>query len=217
MWIYRLKYTKQGAIRFISHLDTMRALKRALRRADTPIAYSEGFNPRPKISMGPALPLGYESLCELADITLTRMFAPKKLCQKLAPAMPAGLGLLETERVTTRLPKLSNALSVCYVVELPEAQMFREADALLRRFNEKDAAPLERVRQNKKRVIDVKQFVRGAAIVRGERSRALNLEISLGERGTCSPSEAARAIFDITEEDARLLRITRTEIRFDGG
>ena len=131
--------------------------------------------------------------------------------------MPTGLGLLETERVTTRLPKLSNALSVCYVVKLGEAQMFREAEALLRRFNEKDAAPLERVRQNKKRVIDVKQFVRGAAIVSGERSRTLSLEISMGEWGTCSPSEAARAILDITEEDARLLRITRTEIRFDGG
>jgi radical SAM-linked protein len=195
----------------------MRALKRALRRADAPIAYSEGFNPRPKISMGPALPLGYESLCELADITLTRMFAPKKLRQKLVPAMPAGLGLLETERVTPRLPKLSNALSVCYVVKLAEAQMFREVDALLRRFNEKDAAPLERVRQNKKRVVDVKQFVLDAAIVSGERSRTLNLEISMGERGTCSPSEAARAIFDITEEDARLLRITRTKIKFDGG
>ncbi len=217
MWIYRIKYSKRGGIRFISHLDTMRALIRALKRAGVPFAYSEGFNPRPKISMGPALPLGYESVCELADITLTASIAPESLRERLARTMPEGLALLEIESLSSSSPRLSRASSICYVLELPEGGgSFEGAESLVREFNQKDAAPVERIRKDKAGTVDVKQFTKDVQVVAEEDSCRLRVEILLGERGSCSPTEVARAIFDLPEESAKCLRITRTDIRLNG-
>lgn len=67
----RLKLEKRGELRFISHLDWLRMLQRAIVRADIPMAYSQGFNPTPKISFGPALPLFVEGLEEYIDLELT--------------------------------------------------------------------------------------------------------------------------------------------------
>ena len=57
----RVRYTKLGKVRFISHRDTARAWERAIRRAELPVAYTEGFSPRPKVHFGLALSNGHES------------------------------------------------------------------------------------------------------------------------------------------------------------
>ena len=67
----RLTFRKEGPARYISHLDLARTLERALNRAKVPVAYSQGFNTRPKMSMASALPRGYTSSHELADVWLT--------------------------------------------------------------------------------------------------------------------------------------------------
>lgn len=67
---WRLQVQKQGLLKYSSHLDWMRMLQRALRRADLPMAYSQGFNPKPKLSFGPALPLFVSSEGEYVDLEL---------------------------------------------------------------------------------------------------------------------------------------------------
>jgi radical SAM-linked protein len=67
----RITFTKEGATRYISHLDLARAVERALNRAGLPVAYSQGFNRRPRLSLAAALPLGYTSEAEMADVWLT--------------------------------------------------------------------------------------------------------------------------------------------------
>ena len=64
----RLRATKLGKIRFTSHRDMARVWERALRRAELPVASSQGFTPRPRISFGLALPTGAESIAEYVDI-----------------------------------------------------------------------------------------------------------------------------------------------------
>ena len=66
----RIRFSKIGKIRFTSHRDTARIWERGLRRAGLPVAYSEGFTPRPRISFGLALPTGYESEAEYLDVEL---------------------------------------------------------------------------------------------------------------------------------------------------
>ncbi|MDQ1479625.1 MAG: hypothetical protein QOI44_486, partial [Actinomycetota bacterium] len=60
----RLRYTKQGKVRWISHRDVARALERAFRITKLPLAFTEGFSPRPKVSFGLALSTGHESEAE---------------------------------------------------------------------------------------------------------------------------------------------------------
>ncbi|MDZ7732520.1 MAG: TIGR03936 family radical SAM-associated protein [Acidimicrobiia bacterium] len=69
----RLRYTKLGRVRFIGHRDVARVWERAWRKARLPIAYSEGFSPRPKMHFGLALSTGYESWAEYVDIDLPPM------------------------------------------------------------------------------------------------------------------------------------------------
>ena len=69
----RVFYEKTGRAKYISHLDINRCMQRALRRAEIPVWYTEGFNPHPYTTFALPLSLGYESLCETMDLRITRM------------------------------------------------------------------------------------------------------------------------------------------------
>ena len=66
----RIRYQKLGKVRFTSHRDAARIWERAIRRTGFPVAYSEGFSPRPRLSFGLALSTGHESLADYLDITV---------------------------------------------------------------------------------------------------------------------------------------------------
>ncbi len=91
----RLRYAKRGRLRFTSHRDVARAFERALRRAKVPMAYSQGFNPHPKISWIGASPTGVASEAEYVEIQLVEVLEPAELVGMLDTAMPPGLDLLE--------------------------------------------------------------------------------------------------------------------------
>jgi radical SAM-linked protein len=91
----RLRYAKRGPLRFTSHRDVARAFERALRRAKVPMAYSQGFNPHPKVSWIGASPTGVASEAEYVEIQLVEVLEPAELVRMLDAAMPPGLDLLE--------------------------------------------------------------------------------------------------------------------------
>lgn len=88
---FRAKFEKKGDLRYISHLDLMRTMSRAIRRALLPIAYSQGFNPQPKISIALPLPLGYTSDGEYMDLELTEDLPPSEIVSRLNAQLPNGL------------------------------------------------------------------------------------------------------------------------------
>lgn len=99
----RIKYKKE--LPYIGHLDVVRLWERAIRRTDLPAAYSEGFNPRQKLSFGPPLPLGFSSECEYLDIYLERWTNPLVVKERLNDILPPGIEI--TEAVNVFLAKAS--------------------------------------------------------------------------------------------------------------
>ncbi|WP_285503652.1 TIGR03936 family radical SAM-associated protein [Actinokineospora sp. NBRC 105648] len=91
----RLRYAKRGRLRFTSHRDVARAFERALRRAGVPMAYSQGFNPHPKISWIGAAPTGVASEAEYVEIQLVEVVDPDRLAEVLDAALAPGLDVLE--------------------------------------------------------------------------------------------------------------------------
>ncbi|HTY45819.1 MAG TPA: TIGR03936 family radical SAM-associated protein [Patescibacteria group bacterium] len=91
--MYKVNFTfaKNGMMRFISHLDLMRAFTRALRRAGFPLKMTQGFNPHPKFSIKRALKLGIESDHEEATVTLTEPVDPKEFTRRLQEQLPEGI------------------------------------------------------------------------------------------------------------------------------
>jgi radical SAM-linked protein len=89
----RVRFSKLGKIRFLSHRDLARVWERGLRRAGVRVAYSEGFSPRPRLSFGLALSTGYESLGEYLDVDLhpDAGIAPEVLPEVVTPSLPEGM------------------------------------------------------------------------------------------------------------------------------
>ena len=94
----RVRYSVSGKVRFLSHRDVARVTERAIRRAGVPVAYTQGYSPRPKMQYGLALSTGYESTGEYIDIYLDPeregMVDPVEIAVALDACMPRGLDVL---------------------------------------------------------------------------------------------------------------------------
>ncbi|MDQ7823250.1 MAG: TIGR03960 family B12-binding radical SAM protein [Candidatus Eremiobacteraeota bacterium] len=91
----RIGHTKEAPVRLISHLDLLRTFQRAVRRANLPVAYTEGFHPRMRLSPGPALSLGYTSKAEWIDIDLREALDPAEGKRRLQESLPRGISIFE--------------------------------------------------------------------------------------------------------------------------
>ena len=89
----RLRYSKTGKAKYISHLDFMATMRRALKRAGLKLKYSEGFNPHPYMSVALPLSVGCESACELMDIGVTDNALPDDLVDRINTVLPEGLAI----------------------------------------------------------------------------------------------------------------------------
>ena len=107
---YRLVFAKKVQVKFISHLDLALAWERALRRAQIPLAYSQGFNPRPKIQFASGLPLGTIGSAEIMDIVVKVSINPEDALAQIGNALPVGIGLNSIEEVPLKSPTLQALL-----------------------------------------------------------------------------------------------------------
>ncbi|AGL02639.1 TIGR03936 family radical SAM-associated protein [Desulfoscipio gibsoniae] len=118
---YRIQYSKRGPACYISHLDLVRTLERAFRRAGLPIAFSEGFNPHPRFSFAAPLPVGVEGLAEVLEVDMKESVDHRELAERLNGALPPGLVVLEVTDVPDNAPAPMAALTGAgYIVHLDD-------------------------------------------------------------------------------------------------
>ena len=91
MRLVRIWFSKQGRIKYVSHLDIMRCMTRAVRRADIPLWYTEGFNPHPYLNFLQPMPLGVEGLNEPLDIRIEGEILDKEIMDMLNAVLPVGI------------------------------------------------------------------------------------------------------------------------------
>jgi len=108
--VLRLNFTKTGLASFLSHLDLMRTMERALRRAAVPVAYSEGFNPRMRLAFGPALPVGTASIDEYCDVELQRPVVIEDVLDALNRQLPSGVEVKAARLLDGRRRSLDAAI-----------------------------------------------------------------------------------------------------------
>jgi radical SAM-linked protein len=107
---YRIRWTKVDRVRFVSARDLSSIWERALRRADLPIAYSEGFTPHAKVSFPDALPVGYSSTGEYAELTFAAPIVPERDLGALSATLPDGMDITTYLHVPDGAPKLARML-----------------------------------------------------------------------------------------------------------
>lgn len=96
---YRLKFSKIGRIKYTGHLDLLKIFQRAVKRANLPISYSQGFNPHQIMSFAIPLPLGMESEAEYIDIQLDENLEPETIKNMLNENMPIGMEILNVVKL----------------------------------------------------------------------------------------------------------------------
>ncbi|HET7531077.1 MAG TPA: TIGR03936 family radical SAM-associated protein [Mycobacteriales bacterium] len=173
----RIRYAKRGRMRFTSHRDVARALERALRRAELPMAYSAGFSPHPKVSYAGASPTGVASEAEYLEIALTDKRDPDVVRRALDDALPAGLDIVRVVEAPPG-PSLGERIDASrWQVELREVEP-GQAQAAVSRFLALASAPVERLTKDGTRTVDaraavVEVSVDGAALAGDVRSCAI--------------------------------------------
>lgn len=159
----RVRATKVGKVRFTSHRDAARMWERALRRAGLPVAFTEGFTPRAKISFGLALPTGAESIAEYVDIELQRDVAADDvdlttLPTRLSDALPNGFDVLAAVERETGVDSLQEAVTSC-TWQLWSTQLTAEDHREACRLLESAELVLERERKGKRSADDVRPMI----------------------------------------------------------
>lgn len=199
----RITFTKQGALRYISHLDLHRLWERAMRRADLPLAYSQGFHPQPKISLAAALPLGFSSRCEVLDVRLNGEIPIWEISSRLKDNLPPDVQIVNIESVDERAPALqTQVLSAAYNVELtepiPPSELTRRVEALM------NSESLPRERRGKS--YDLRPLIEMLSVITEANGKVwLKMMLAAREGATGRPEEVLSAL-QIEPEAARVER-----------
>ena len=115
----RIRFRRGEEVKFISHLDITRLWERALRRARIPLAHSEGFNPRPRISLAAPLSVGVTGEAELMDIFIDRKVSPHWLTASVIQQLPSGIEILDVYQIAPNMPSLQSQIRYAqYEVEI---------------------------------------------------------------------------------------------------
>jgi radical SAM-linked protein len=187
---YRLTFAKKEAMRFTGNLDLHRTLARSMRRANLPLVYSEGFNPRPKITLASALPLGYTSEYELADFWLKEDMAVKDVRNALEKSSPPGLELVDLEEVDLKEEKLQNAITgATFLVSLlePVSKLDQKVAAMMA----EEEIIKEKVRKGKKRVYNLRDLIEVVETLPEDENghQQLRMRLRAGEGRTGRPDD----------------------------
>jgi radical SAM-linked protein len=164
----RIRWTKEGRTRFVSARDLTSVWERALRRADLPIAYSEGFTPHAKVSFPDALPVGYGSTGEYAELTFAVPIVPDRDLGRLSATLPEGMDITTYLEVPDGAPKLARMLRATLWEQVWPPADAAELTGLLRRRSDQllaaDRSEVVRHRPDGDRTIDVRPAVLAIAV-----------------------------------------------------
>ena len=199
----RITFAKGEEIKYISHLDLMRLWERTLRRARAPLAYSSGFNPRPKIAFAAPLPVGFTSQGEVMDVVVERRVSPYNFAKSLAPHLPPGLELLSVEEVYSQLPSLqSQVRSAEYRVTVAWDGSREEMEGKLRGLLSAE----QLLRQRRGKGYDLRPLIEDLWVEEKEpEGWVLGMRLRAGDQGTGRPDEVLNAL-GLTEEPRAVRR-----------
>jgi len=207
----RFRFSKTGSARFLGHLELVSTVIRAVRRAGLPMKYSQGFHPLPKVSFGPPLPVGMESLEEFLDIEFTADVDPKETLAKLNAQLPEGVRLLSAEPLPLKL-SFPSAIMTEYIARIKDGPLAidiepEKIEGLLRDFSAKDSIPVRIAREDKVVDVDLKPAI-AAISTAGDSTLSLLLRRVEGAP-PARPHDVLACLFGLSREDASLIPVLK--------
>jgi radical SAM-linked protein len=214
LYRFRVCYSKTGLSRFLSHLETIRLIDRATRRAKLPMAFSGGFHPHPKISFGPALPVGVSGECEYLDVELTEPWEASRLADTLNQHLHEGFRVVAAARVDASVPTIEA------VIEQQEYRVSFDTlsissllagsnglQELLQRRLSNGGWVIERVTKEKRRRIAAAACIANSAISTNNGTTDWRLTLIAADGRTVRPRDLIESLFGDWPEGTTITRV----------
>jgi radical SAM-linked protein len=216
---WRIRYSKGAAVRFISHLDVVRAVLRALAISGLPVVYTQGFNPHPKLSFGPPLPVGATGDAEFFDLEFTRPLAAEEIEVKFGAGLPEGLGLLSVSALTSKRSPSAIAEGSEYIISdvqglvgLSTEEIEARIDAL-RRVSEAEVPKGGKVKTVRptEQILELVVVEAGTAdeARSGLKAPVLRAVLAFGKEGSMRPVDVVRLLTPEAAAPPQLARVHR--------
>jgi radical SAM-linked protein len=200
---YRLRFEKTGRAQFLGHLDVMRTMLRAFRRARVALVYSQGFNPKPRVQFGPALSVGIESYGEYLDFWSFNELDPASAAAAINAALPRGLAVSALRDVASDAPGLSESVRAAhYLARLPEGL---SSSLALATFAARDGQSV--VRRKDGKTVAFPLHVWMLDVVKVDETSFRMVLGAGGDGASVRPDEILTVIFGDAAKEIRLVRL----------
>ncbi len=208
----RVTFARGDEMKYITHLDQMRFWERALRRADVPVSYSEGFSPHAQISLAAPLAVGTTSEAELMDVFLEEPMTPRRLVEQVSRQLPPALAVRSVEEVGLGLPALQAEVRFAeYDVDVEPDEGIEVKEAIAQ-FLAADSVPWQHMREDEVRQYDIRALVDDVRVTGREGATVrLHMRLKNDNSGSGRPDQVAAALgFGVP------VRIHRTKLVLSG-
>ncbi len=216
----RVYFSKPGTAKYISHLDLMRTVSRALTRAEIPLWYTEGFNPHPFLTFALPLSLGIESYCESFDIRIVGDITNEEIKDRLNSTLPEGIVITG----------VSDKFSKCSDIAFAEYETVFEFDGEgisdgfsdeIKKLLDSDELITTKKAKQKGRKIDVevnlKDFIKDYSLTRDKNSVTLNITLCAGNSRNLNPTVLFDRLLRDLKQKPDLTRIKKLRLLKDDG
>ncbi len=184
----RVRFHRGDEVKFISHLDIMRLWQRAFHRAGIALAYSEGFNPHPRMSLAAPLALGVTSQVELMDVFCSRQVSPHWFTGAVSQQLPPGIEILQVYQIDLSQPSLPSLVRfVEYEVEVETETGQKDIQAAIAGLLSVKHLPWQHQRDTGPRHYDLRALIDDLWLIRWHQPYC-----TLGMRLRCDSSGAGR-------------------------
>jgi radical SAM-linked protein len=201
----RLRFSKTGSMRFLSHLEMINLFIRSVGRSRIPIRFSQGFHPHPRFSFATALSVGVESWAEYMDMEVSSGFGADEVLKRLNEVLPEHMEIMEAREIPLQAESLSVIMAgVCYRVTLQQTPGLDLA-GMADRFLALESSPFSRVKKGKTINIDLRRELLAL------KTSGNSLEMTVG-RG--KPLEFTAAITGLPQAELLEARIEKLAVIF---
>ena len=200
----RLRFSKKGAVKYVSHIEQIEVLRRAARRSGLPVAFTAGFSPQVKSSYGPPLSSGYESTCEYMELYFTENVDTEKVKSAFGKVLPDGFAILDVKRTPLKFPPVDILTNVAEF-SIKNVSVSREK---IDSFLSADSIIVEKIKKGKTVEIDAKPLIK---TLRNE-GGGLLIRLRFGEGKTVKPEMILIKLLENQENYAKIYEIERNKL-----
>ena len=219
MRLVRIRFKKTGRAKYISHLDLVRFMSRAMKRAQIPMWYTEGFNPRPYITFALPLSLGTESVCESMDIKIEDDMSNDEIKERLSEAMTEGIDVYCVDEAKVEACEIAFA-EYDIVLELESGEVgnfFFSTQALLQSEELIVEKMGKKGRQKILKKINLIEHIKTYEVNQNDNGIKITALISAGTSVNINPSLLIEALSREIKTQPKAVKITRKNLQTQSG